>query len=380
MATKTDFPAELPVLTSLRFLLAAGVVLFHYHLTWSVAEPPTGLIERARLGVDVFFILSGFILTHVYQAQWEQGRYRHGAFLVARFARVYPMHLLMLAFMVAMVTAAGLIGAEFDRKTLSPMGLFQSLLMIHAWFPTDVQNGWNGPAWSLSAEWFAYIAFPAFAWIGLKLKDRPLALIAIAGASFVALDLFYQAVFGKILPHAEDAMGMLRIIPEFLYGVGLYRLGQALAPSRRAAVFGAVVTAAAFFLLMHFSADDRLIVAAAGPLVLALALLTKAKADAPLARPWMVLAGEVSYALYLVHLPVMIAWKGVVAELTDQPSNYIMGAPEVTALFGLTLASAYVAHFLFETPARKWIRSRAEAFRPAPRTLAGAPGTQPPDY
>ncbi|QLQ13032.1 MAG: acyltransferase [Brevundimonas sp.] len=56
-------------LTSVRILLALGVVLFHYQLQWSLTDDGhSGLLNRARLGVDAFFILSGFILTHVYCA------------------------------------------------------------------------------------------------------------------------------------------------------------------------------------------------------------------------------------------------------------------------------------------------------------------------
>ncbi|MDN8693994.1 hypothetical protein Q0M89_14595, partial [Staphylococcus aureus] len=80
---------------------------------------------------------------------------------------------------------------------------------------------WNGPAWSLSAEWFAYLAFPAYAALALRLRARPWVLIALAMLFFVALDAFYRAWFGRMLPRAEDSLGILRIIPEFLYGIGL---------------------------------------------------------------------------------------------------------------------------------------------------------------
>lgn len=47
---------------------------------------------------------------------------------------------------------------------------------------------WNGPSWSLSAEWFAYLTFPAFAWAGLKLRRRPILLLALTALIFLALD------------------------------------------------------------------------------------------------------------------------------------------------------------------------------------------------
>lgn len=162
------FPADLPALTSIRFILALGVVLFHYQLQWVYGPPGTGLITHGRLGVDVFFILSGFILTHVYLAQERAGRYRLRPFIVARFARIYPMHIIMVLFTLMMVVAASLLGAEYESEGLSVSGFVQAVLMVHAWFPTDIQNWWNGPSWSLSAEWFAYLLFPLYAWVAVK--------------------------------------------------------------------------------------------------------------------------------------------------------------------------------------------------------------------
>ncbi|OYW90451.1 MAG: acyltransferase, partial [Caulobacterales bacterium 32-67-6] len=90
-ASAHAFPDRMPALTSIRFWLALGVVLFHYQLNM-VPQGGTGvaLIERARLAVDFFFILSGFVLAHVYGRHVREGRYSHGRFLIARLARIYP--------------------------------------------------------------------------------------------------------------------------------------------------------------------------------------------------------------------------------------------------------------------------------------------------
>ncbi|MCH2910584.1 hypothetical protein K3V95_14790, partial [Listeria monocytogenes] len=78
-------------LTAIRYVAALWVVLYHH---WSTATgaPPPALIAKGYLGVELFFILSGVILCHVYFDQACAGRFRYGAFLWARIARVYPLH------------------------------------------------------------------------------------------------------------------------------------------------------------------------------------------------------------------------------------------------------------------------------------------------
>ncbi len=375
------FPANLPGLTSVRFVLALGVVLFHYQLQWRWdAMAVTGLLDRARLGVDVFFILSGFVLTHAYRAALEAGTIHYPRFLAARIARIYPAHLAVLALVVLMVLAARALGVEFDQDLYNPAGFVMTLLLVQSWAPDWITAEWNGPSWSLSAEWFVYLLFPVFAWIGLRLRDRPGLLLLLSGVLFVALDVLYRRLFGDTVVHAEARMGILRIIPEFLYGIALYRLGQKLRPSARWAIAASVGFAALLLLAMHFKVDDRLVVVAAGPLVLSLAMLSKAGADQALARPWMINSGEASYALYLVHFPVLIAWKGLHSILTGRTSAYVLDWWEVGALLVLTLAAAFAIHYLVEAPARSWLRSRAEAIWPLPSERGKMePGSQPPD-
>jgi peptidoglycan/LPS O-acetylase OafA/YrhL len=375
------FPPNLPALTSIRFFLALGVVLFHYQLQWPWETlKVTGLLDRARLGVDAFFILSGFVLTHAYRAALDRGAFSYRRFLIARFARIYPAHLAILTFVVVMVIGASIVGAEFDRNFYNPLGLATTLLLVHAWLPEVITAEWNGPSWSLSAEWFAYLAFPAFALIGLRLKDRPVTILVIAAAIFLGLDLLYQTAFEKTVVHAEANLGILRIIPEFLYGIGLYRLGQRVQLRRRSAVAFAWLSAVTLLLLMHLEAGDRIIVVMAGPLILSLALLSKTDAVGLLGRSAFLLGGEASYALYLAHMPILIAWKGIVSALRGMDSHYTLAWWEVGCLLLISIAAAVALHLVVEGPARRWIRQRAgQPESPRGSEPQISPGSQPPD-
>lgn len=352
------FPDVLEPLTSVRFFLALGVVLFHYQLAWTLPAEAAGLLNRARLGVDVFFILSGFILTHVYLHGDAPPPYRR--FLAARFARIYPAHLAILLAMLALVLVAPALGVGLEPGRFNAPDFIQTLLLVQAWFPRQTMALWNGPAWSLSAEWFAYLAFPAFAWIGLRLRERPLALIALATLLFLALDLFYRRFFGVVLPRAEDSLGILRIVPEFLFGVGLYFLGQRVRLSPRAAVAAVLATTGVLLAAMQIPLDDRIIVALAGPFLLALALLAKSGARTFLSGPIWLFAGEASYALYLVHLPLLMVWRNAVQRLAGVGGDYRMGPAELALLLVLSLAAAAAIHLAIERPGRRLIRRLLE--------------------
>ena len=152
-------------------------------------------------------------------------------------------------------------------------------------------------------------------------------------------------------------MGILRIVPEFLYGISLYYLGQRWAPSARTSVIGAIAATAALLALMQIGADDRIIVAVAGPFILSLALLAKADVRTFMSHPAALFAGEASFALYLVHIPILMVWRNAAQAFTGWPGDYRMGMSELTAMLLLTLAAAAAIHVFVERPGRRWLRA-----------------------
>lgn len=350
-------PQVFPALTSVRFFLALGVVLFHLQLTWSWPTLEwTGFIERSRLGVDVFFILSGFVLTHVYARQVEAGGFDYRRFLIARIARIYPAHIIILLGMGGVALVAMALGEQFDPKSYSLLGFLQTALLIHAWFPTTELVEWNGPSWSLSAEWAAYLLFPLFLAVGMMLQKRPLVLLAIAVALFLALDELYRTLMRDELLHAEFNLGVLRIAPTFIGGIGLYMLAAKVRPGRSTSIVFAVTTVAAMAILMHLRADQRLIVAMSGMVVLGLAWLSAAAVDGPLKWPALLFLGEASYAIYLLHLPLITVWKNARAILFGGDSTYVMPMGEAALLATVIILGGCLIHAVMERPARLWIR------------------------
>src|SRR5579862_660023 len=164
-------PANLKPLTSLRFVAAMWVVLFHYWPHLAVAGTPP-LVAKGYLGVECFFVLSGFILCHVYLPSFEAGRFKYGDFLWARIARIYPLHIATLVAMGLMAGVALAAGLPVDPDVLSLPALPANLTLTQAWGLSPVA-GWNHPSWSISAEWFAYLSFPAFAFLAIKVRRWP---------------------------------------------------------------------------------------------------------------------------------------------------------------------------------------------------------------
>jgi peptidoglycan/LPS O-acetylase OafA/YrhL len=349
------FPEAIHPLTSIRFFLAVGVVLFHYQLMWSLPSSWAGPINKARLSVDIFFILSGFILAHVYLQGDKMPAYRN--FLAARFARIYPAHFVILGAMLLLFIGAGLLGFRLNGDHFNLTGFLRTLFLVQAWFPSHTLTNWNGPSWSLSAEWFVYLIFPAFAWIALKLRERPLTMIGLAVAAFGVIDHIYFRLTGIILPDAEDNLGILRIMPEFLLGIGLYYLGQTLNPTRSQSVLAAFLATLALLGAMHVRLDDRIIVALAGPFVLTMGLLAKSGEHGPLSHARLLFWGEASFAIYLIHMPILMVWRNLVTKIFALPHDYLMGAPEMAALLATTLGAGGLLHVFVEHPGRKLIRA-----------------------
>jgi peptidoglycan/LPS O-acetylase OafA/YrhL len=206
---------NLPALTGLRGLAALVVVVFHTRRLGGVEFASFApVIDHSYIAVDVFFVLSGFILTHVYgsrfTAQWS--RTDIAEFWWARIARCYPIHLFMLVL--------------FLRNWRLPgnglPGLLLNLFMLNVW-----GSAWNPVAWSISAEFHAYALFPFI--VGALLRTRfPL---------FIALGAIAAEICGW--DNILGPLAIVRVIAEFVLGILIYRAWHAgHLPTRVASAFG----------------------------------------------------------------------------------------------------------------------------------------------
>ncbi|MGZ6027689.1 MAG: acyltransferase family protein, partial [Caulobacteraceae bacterium] len=268
-------PEQLKPLTSLRFFAALWVVVYGFWPKLAGVSGVPSIVDKGYLGVEVFFTLSGFILCHVYLPQAESGRFRYGSFLWARLARIYPLHLACLAGIGALGGAALMLGRSIDPNILSLPALWPNLLLVHAWGFAPV-SGWNHPSWSISAEWAAYLAFPAFAWLAMRLAGRPRLAVVLALAFLFALNAAFERFAGFPLTQATIFWGALRIVPCFAYGCALYLLWRSDAVhGRTSAALGAAFLGALLLTGAAFGWPDPLLTAIGGALILFLAKLAK---------------------------------------------------------------------------------------------------------
>jgi peptidoglycan/LPS O-acetylase OafA/YrhL len=231
------------------------VVMFHFSEGhhYSGVRVLDLFATRGYLWVEFFFVLSGFILTHAYGSRLETLRTPkgYGGFLRNRLIRLYPLHLFMLLWILAMVIVLRLLAHQggylsiFDARyhqNISVKGFFLSLALVQAWNTMDTLT-WNGVSWFVSVEFALCLLFPALLWLArgrpsksshLKSSSlnstprRGLALIGCGLAGLLAL-LFTSAHGLDITFHN----GVLRGLADFSIGMGMALLFGALKPRDR---------------------------------------------------------------------------------------------------------------------------------------------------
>jgi peptidoglycan/LPS O-acetylase OafA/YrhL len=189
-------PTEISALTSLRGVAALTVLIFHVTPDF-----------RSYLAVDLFFLLSGFVLTYVYR-EIELTRQSYFNFLKARLARIYPVHLMMLVVLLPMLDT---------RPDFSSGGLLSSLLLMQSPWHSIC---WNYASWSISAEWHSYLLFPILV-INYRTRSNKILLVTLAVCAGVV------GLTGLILGSgniSNTIVVLLRCLPEFISGIVLYFL------------------------------------------------------------------------------------------------------------------------------------------------------------
>lgn len=349
-------------LTSLRFFFAFLVMLSHYQ----IAGIP--LFSEGYIGVSFFFILSGFVLTYAYKERMGEGSISKKDFYVARFARIYPLHLLtfLLALIIAFVISAPF---TWDMMVLN-------LLLLQSWVPDPAYYfAFNGPSWSISDEAFFYLIFPFLLYFITRMYPRWRWVL------FVSILVLYGAILVGCMHMGTTDDVVFYVNPlfrlvDFMIGMGLYFLWSHSSLSKQHSdiytwkntwlelgVLGLLVIA----IWLSYDVPQILRYAIYYWLPMALVILVFARRNGggyvSKLMSWkpLVIAGEVSFGFYMIH--------GLALQVGQPILNKVSGwlgleFPEIlrfAILFCAILGCSLLSFYYFETPVNKWIKSRFKA-------------------
>ncbi|MFP5021059.1 acyltransferase family protein [Pseudonocardia phyllosphaerae] len=378
-------------MTGLRIVAAAWVVLFHLHFTpLSGVEQLTAalgpLVTQGALGVDLFFVLSGFVIarTHLDRLGPRPRLRTTASFVWARAARMWPAYLVVLHLFGAwlLYRSIALPGATLAYQAVQPRltagEWLQQLVGVQLWDEARIDGAsWVGPTWSISAEWLVYLLFPLLAPVAFRLRRLPVVVLALGSLLCLVPTASAFAVAGTAYyPYSW----LVRVLGGFAAGVlamlVVRRLRDDDRTRARASVLATVVAVAIPAGLLAGAAAGHGwhggVVLLFPVLIAALALADRGPLPRLLATRPMVHGGRISYALYLVHIPLFeVLWH--LCDVGVVPDD---GTGDLVAA-GFLLATLPVAHLLYalvETPARRRLRGRSRVA--AAHVEPAASGTQ----
>jgi peptidoglycan/LPS O-acetylase OafA/YrhL len=353
---------RIPSLDGLRGLAAIAVMEFHFNIFFLPQGPLSDMVPylgRAYLAVDLFFLLSGFVMAHVYgQALASNWRAHWLRFAIARFARLYPLFALTTLVMVIVfaLTRTPL------RVSLAGRSLALQPLLLQQW-ASDLS--WNYPSWSISTEVEAYAYFVFFA--GLLMAGRHPRLIA---ACCILILISLSLSKDGTLLYIVGARALIRTLAEFSLGVMLYRLHSSGAVLPQTWVALAAIGLTGLGIATHL---DFFIVGAFACLIYYCVNARDAVTRLLDSRPAVAL-GNWSFSIYLWHAPThyvvmaMFAAMGLPVSLLGQYGARLL----LLATTVIVVAVSAASYQYFETPLRRvilnipWMRHLPQSDLPKP--------------
>jgi peptidoglycan/LPS O-acetylase OafA/YrhL len=319
-----------------------------------------GALPGGFTGVDVFFVLSGYLIASVILHDIRDGKFSLREFYLRRIQRLLPNAVLMVVVTVALSYFALL---PLATVKVAEHGLWSLFNLSNFYIWRNVGGYWGDSAasvpllhtWSLAIEEQFYVLFPVTLWL-LSRRPRLCSMM-----SFLALASFAIGVY-LTRSHQIAAFYLLPTRAwELLAGaaLGAYRVPAAVERSLKTfnaarvtkyAGWGGLALVVSGFFLINESSNFPGIVALI-PTIGTLAILVSIVDDGPgpawfLSRPFMVLVGKLSYSIYLWHWPLIVLGKSY-ANLTGR-------SPQVGALVGalVGIVFAVIAYHLVEQPLR----------------------------
>jgi peptidoglycan/LPS O-acetylase OafA/YrhL len=335
-------------LDGLRGVAAISIVVYHYsqNLGWE-------LLPNAYLAVDFFFMLSGFVLAHAYEARLRSGQ-GVAEFMKRRLIRLYPLYFLGTTLPVVLIVVAHWQGESHPDGALTMASYFLGLLFLPTPTGLSVFSSrvfpLNIPAWSLSLEIGVNVIY-AFA--SKHLTTLRLTMVAMVAMLGLIGGVLYYDTMG--LGHSWPTYlgGWLRVCWSFFAGVLAFRIFAA--RSRSALPASAALLIACLMLVDFACRDDGKAIGLFSALILFPAILW-AGAHVRLSGAGQRLAtwcGAISYALYVTHEPIFDAF-WLVCRLNHWDARAEFW-PNLIGWILVALASAWVLDLAYDLPVRAFL-------------------------
>ena len=346
---------NLGALTALRGIAAWYVVLYHVRISSADLFPAsvTAMFSKGYLAVDFFFLLSGFVIWLSYRDRLsENGVAAIPQFLARRFARIYPLHFVILC--GALVFALMHIALDRAAPEAFPMQeLPLHFLLVQNWGFTDTLS-WNAPAWSISTEMAAYLVFPIIA-LGTDWRavSTPILLALIASLA-LALHAFFVTMDAPYLDTNIPQTGLIRCLLQFTMGTLLCALWLRWRENAgRMAVIAVTGTLLGGSLALTGTVPETLAVPLTLAGLLLAAALTAELRHNPLSSKPLIYLGEISYATYLCHFLMFDAFKIAIVDDSGHISALMLAG-----FLALTLIASMILYHLIERPAQRALNDR----------------------
>ncbi|CAL1691093.1 hypothetical protein MMB232_01228 [Brevundimonas subvibrioides] len=324
--------------------------------------------------MPLFFVLSGFVIAHAYGHRLESTE-QVRAFMIRRFGRLYPLHLITLLGVVALEVVKLILTRTGDTSGQAPFTgtnsletLVANVFLLHAIIPFGVYS-WNGPSWSISTEFWTYLVFAILILLSGRFRTRAVTLAAtFFGGLLVVLPLFGI--------HLKNMTGQGILVCLFCFFLGeiTYRL------FRRFKDKGFIPAGGWEWLVVPLAVIPfwfEPLPAIAGPLVFAAVIFVFAFENGPgskgLQIPALQFLGKISYSIYMIHFLVLAVINGVLRVAEGRTGINLLGPNDMIA-FGPPgtmdlLALVYVAiviglgwfsYTFIEAPARDFFNKVAD--------------------
>ncbi|UOQ97091.1 acyltransferase [Hymenobacter sp. 5317J-9] len=358
---------ELNGLTGLRFLAALYVFLFHIHLAMPMKflpAPVWTLIGLGALGVNLFFVLSGFILTYAHlkdypAAEMPTADY-YKSFMLKRVARIYP------AYIIGLLIYWVVNSYVEPRQPTWPVVALDST-MLQSYFPALSMQWFGKSGWSVSTEFFFYLLFPFLLPLLLRIRTK-CALMAWLVATVLVGSI--PGLYTALQPHVLLAETVYSFapsrLPEFVSGIllGLLILRHGFRVPEWVPI---VMTAVSALYLAKWGSALKGYTAhniVAIPTVIAL-ITVVVRAESTHFFSWlgsgfMQYLGRISYSFYIMQLPVRAVQLGLLNRGIIKITDYYVIAP----LFLLNVVLAIAMYEVVEKPAHRYLLKRY--YRPVP--------------